>query len=80
MSLGQLGIQIAIKSEHAFDSLKYIDHTSVDSKEWYPSKEKRDRDARTQYFKLRQQPWKRGELYIMNIIDEEIKPDDLRLR
>lgn len=80
MMLGKLGMQIAIKSENAFDAINFIGYESVDAKEWYPLKEMRDSKARRQYFEMRQKPWKRGELYIMNIIDEEIQSDDIRLR
>ena len=80
MRLGTLGEQIAIKSQHAFDKLSFIESIEADSNIWYPSKEHRDTIARKNYKELRSKPWKRGEIYIMTIIDEEIKPDDVRLR
>ena len=80
MYLGGLGKQIAIKSEKAFNRLKFIEKSSAKSVEWYPKKEKRDSSARHQYAALRNESWKRGEVYMMTIMDEEMKPDDARLR
>lgn len=80
MKLGQLGTQMAIKSEKAFNALEFKGYEFADFREWYPLKEIRDTAARRKYSEMRQKPWKRGEIYIMNIIDEEIKPDDVRLR
>lgn len=80
MYLGKLGVQIAIKSEKAFTHLKYIQSEEVNSLTWYPRKEQRDCAARNGYFEMRNAPWRRGEIYMMSIIDEEMKADDVRLR
>lgn len=80
MRLGLLGEQIAIKSPKAFDRLQYISSGDALSDEWYPKKEYRDSRARRKYAELRKEPWKRGEIYMMSIIDGEIMPDDERLR
>lgn len=80
MHLGKLGMQYALKSQKAFDRIKYVGNQMVAADEWYPLKEKRDSMARRQYAQLRQRPWKRGEIYILTILDEEIKSDDVRLR
>lgn len=79
MHLGKLGLQYVLKSEKAFEKIEYVTSHNADKDKWYPLKEKRDREARTNYSLLRMQPWKRGEIYIMNIIDKELKNDDVRV-
>ena len=80
MHLGKLGMQYVIKSDAAFKKIEFVNAHEALFEEWYPRKEKRDRDARTAYAKLRKQPWQRGEIYIMRILDEEMEADDERLR
>ena len=80
MKLGNLGTQIAIKSDKAFHSIRYEDSNLVNSAEWYPAKEHRDELARKKYHEIRNTPWKRGEIYMMKIVDEELRADDVRLR
>ena len=80
MKLGNLGVQIAIRSEKAFNAIQYIDSYGVNSAEWYPAKEQRDDLARKKYHDIRKTPWKRGEIYMMKIVDEELRADDVRLR
>lgn len=80
MYLGELGIQIAVKSERAFNSLKFCGSEMVASTVWYPRKEQRDMSARNRYAEMRKEPWRRGETYMMTIIDEEMKANDARLR
>jgi hypothetical protein len=80
MKLGKLGEQIVLKSKKAFESIQFEESIYVDSSVWFPKKELRDKKARNEYHELRQRPWKRGEIYMMQILDMEIKRDDVRLR
>lgn len=48
--------------------------------EWYELRQNRDSQARTQYKNMRHEPWKKGEIYMMQILEEEIRPDDPRVR
>ena len=80
MSLGKLGQQYVLKSEKSFDVIEFVGSHIADKNEYFPLKEKRDRAARNAYFELRRKPWQRGETYIMNIIDEELKSEDVRIR
>lgn len=80
MFLGKLGQQIVLKSEKAFSQLKYIGFEIADSHEWYEKKRARDKKARDDYFNRTYNSRKKGDLYIAQILDEEIKPDDERLR
>lgn len=80
MMLGQLGIQYVIKSDAAFKKIEFVNAHEALCEEWYPRREKRDRDARASYARLRKQSWQRGEIYIMKILDEEMGNEDERLR
>lgn len=40
----------------------------------------RDKTARREYFSVERNRRQRGDLYIMQIMDEEMMPDDPRLR
>jgi hypothetical protein len=80
MRLGNLGEQIVLKSERAFQQLAFVDAVMVSAKEWFPKKEARDQRARKAYFANRRTPWRKGEIYVMQLLDEEIRPNDARLR
>lgn len=80
MRLGKLGQQFVLKSELAFQRIKYIGYEIADSQEWYAKKMRRDRTARREYFDVERNRRQRGDLYITQILDEEMKPDDPRLR
>ena len=56
-----------------------IGNEYVDSEEWYPRKMLRDMYARQGYRNMENEEYRKGELYITKIIDEEMKKDDLRI-
>lgn len=80
MKLGKLGTQYVLKSQKAFDSISYLGNEIALSSEWFSKKEIRDRTARRQYFDHEKNKRQRGDLYITQILDEEIKANDSRLR
>ncbi len=80
MRLGNLGEQIVLKSEKSFSEICFVGADPVNSSEWYPKKENRDSIARRHYYDLRNEKWIRGDLYIMQLLDEDIKADDERIR
>jgi len=80
MHLGRLGQQFVLKSKIAFDRIKFIDRVAAKSSEWYARKMLRDKTARREYFSVERNKRQRGDLYITQIMDEEMMPDDLRLR
>lgn len=43
-------------------------------------KMKRDKSARREYFDVERNRRQRGDIYITQILDEEMSPDDKRLR
>ncbi len=79
MKLGKLGEQYVIKSKKAFDAIKYIDSSLADNRVYYEKRVKRDEDARAAYYKELETDDLDG-LFMRDIIREEIKPNDPRLR
>lgn len=80
MHLGKLGQQYVLKSKKAFERIKFIRSEIADSKEWYAKKIIRDKTARREYFDEERTRRQRGDLYIMQIMDEEMISGDVRLR
>ena len=80
MYLGKLGQQFVLKSKTAFDRLRFIGYEIAESGEWYTKKMVRDKTARREYFSVERNRRQRGDLYIAQIMDEEMMPGDPRLR
>lgn len=80
MHLGKLGQQFVLKSRKAFESIRFAGYEIAESDEWYAKKMFRDKSARREYFNSEKNKRRRGDIYITQILDEEMKPDDLRLR
>lgn len=80
MRLGNLGEQIVLKSPRAFEQIKYIGTESVDAQVYYSKKAERERSARKEYRMKKKQKADINELFILDIMREEMKNDDARLR
>ena len=80
MHLGKLGEQIVLKSKAAFEQIKFVEYESALSSEWFLRKEKRDKEARREYFDVEKNKRQKGDIYITDILDEEMNSDDERLR
>lgn len=80
MRLGNLGEQVVIKSPAAFERLSFQGAEFVPHEEWYPRRSARDSAARRAYFDRERNRRSPGDLFILQILDEEMKPDDPRLR
>ena len=79
MRLGKLGEQFVLKSEKAFDAIRFIDYTVANTSEYYAKRKARDDEARAAYYKELEKEDVDG-LFMRDIIRKEIKPDDPRLR
>jgi len=79
MRLGKLGEQFVVKSEKAFDALRFISSESADHTIYFAKRQDRDQQARRSY---RQEVSKADidGLYMRDIIRERIGNDDARLR
>lgn len=80
LHLGKLGQQFVLKSRTAFEKIRFVGSETAKSEEWYDRKTLRDKTARREYFSIERNRRQRGDMYITQILDEEMKPDDSRLR
>ena len=80
MHLGKLGQQFVLKSKAAFDRIQFVGSEVAHSGDWYAKKMLRDQTARRDYFSVERNRRQRGDLYIIQIMDEEMTPNDPRLR
>ena len=78
--LGKLGQQFVLKSKTAFDRIRFVGSEIAESDVWYAKKMLRDKTARREYFSVERSQRQRGDVYITQIMDEEMTPDDPRLR
>lgn len=79
MRLGKLGEQFVLKSPKAFEAIRFIDYTVADNTVYYAKRKARDDEARTAYMKELEANDING-IFMRDIIREEIKADDPRLR
>lgn len=79
MKLGDLGEQVMLKSERAFERIRFVSAEPVESARYYPKRKLRDDQARARYRAESQKQGLEG-LYLRDIILGEVGPDDERLR
>ena len=80
MRLGKLGEQIVLKSEKAFEHIRFFGAEPADAETYYEKKALRDREARRAYRSTRQASNALNELYMIDIMREGIVNGDPRLR
>ena len=76
MRLGELGIQIVLKSKKAFDTVKYISYELAECKEYYVKRVSRDKKARETYLSGHRQSLVSDGLFVMDIIRKGLKNGD----
>lgn len=79
MRLGKLGEQIVLKSPKAFGQIEFVGCENVDVDVYYARKIERERDARREYRKRKREKADIHELYIIDIMREEMTNGDARL-
>ena len=79
MRLGKLGEQVVLKSQKAFDEIKFVSYEVCDNTIYYAKRKARDDIAR-EAFKAEIEKDDLDGLYMRDIIREEVTPDDARLR
>lgn len=79
MRLGKLGEQIVLKSEKAFEQIRYIRSEIVDREIYYVRKNEREREARKEYRMSKLQKDTINQLYMIDIMREGMENDDARL-
>lgn len=79
MRLGKLGEQFVLKTPKAFEAIRFVSYEALDNKIYYVRRKARDEEARAAYYAELEREDMEG-LYMRDIIREEVKPDDPRLR
>ena len=79
MHLGKLGQQFVIKSERAFEKIKYIESIPSENQFYYPIRRLRDNKARDEFYELLKETPVDNAQYIIDILRDKIKEDGLRL-
>ena len=81
MELGKLGIQVVLHSEKAFEQLKYIESTIADNETYYTKRRARDLMAKEEYREATKlSSVTQDDLFIMDIIRQEVNNDDPRIQ
>ena len=79
MRLGKLGEQVVLKSKKAFDEIMFVSYEVCDNTIYYAKRKARDDEAR-EAFNAELEKEDLNGLFMRDIIREEVKPDDARLR
>ena len=81
LELGKLGTQFALISKKAFTQLKYISSEKVDGRAYFCKFSSRDSLARDTYKKvIKKQKSYKDDIFVMDILGQEIKEDDHRIQ
>lgn len=79
MRLGKLGEQFVLKSQRAFDAIRYMDFEPVYNNIYFAKRKARDDEARLAYQKEQENEDLDG-IFMRDILREGMKNDDARLR
>lgn len=81
MQLGTLGVQVVLISEKSFEKIDFLGYDVADYRKYYYKRTKRDEDARKAYFnKKKNLEQLKDDIFILDIIREDMKNDDPRLQ
>ena len=79
IKLGKLGEQVVLKSDRAFDAIRFVTCERAENAVYYVRRKARDDSARKQYLDILEENAAEG-LYLRDLIREGVAPDDVRLR
>jgi hypothetical protein len=71
---------VVLISQKAFDSIRFIEAEKAFSDEWYLKKNNRENEARKEYFESTKMQRQKDDLYISQIINEDMEANDERLQ
>lgn len=81
MNLGTLGEQVVLISERSFKQIEFIEQELVDYREYYFKRTQRDKKARETYASRKKNLQQLiNDVFILDIIREDMKNDDPRLQ
>ena len=79
MRLGKLGEQFVLKSPAAFEKIRFVSYEIADNTVYYAKRKARDDEARMTFREELEKNDLDG-LYMRDIVRQEVRPDDPRLR
>ena len=79
MKLGKLGEQFVLKSPAAFEEIRFVSYEIADNTVYYAKRKARDDEARMTFREELEKDDLDG-LYMRDIVRQEVRPDDPRLR
>ena len=81
MQLGTLGEQIVLLSERSFAQIEFVEYEIADYREYYFKRAERDQQARKAYASQKKNLQQlKDDIFILDIIREDMKYDDPRLQ
>lgn len=80
MNLGNLGEQVVLKSERAFQQLEFLNAVSADYQQYFARRRERDEAARREFQKLASASTAADSIYIIDILRQRWRNDDARLQ
>ncbi|WP_369283050.1 DUF3990 domain-containing protein [Oscillibacter sp. GMB15532] len=80
MVLGNLGEQVVLRSQAAFDRLTFVESTAAPRAIYLPKKLARDTEARAEFKQEKTKPSVEDEVYILDIIRGRWQNDDPRIQ
>ena len=79
LKYGELGQQIVLISERAFENIKYIGSVEAEYLQYYPLREKRNLEAQTKYLKNKKGSLSKDDIYLIELIRGDVDKNDPRL-
>ena len=81
MQLGTLGEQVVFLSERAFRKIEFVEYEIADYREYYFKRAERDQNARSAYVSKKKNLQQLvDDIFVLDIIREDMKNDDPRLQ
>jgi len=81
MQLGTLGEQVVLLSERAFRKIEFVEYDIADYREYYFKRAERDQNARAAYVSKKKNLQQLvDDIFVLDIIREDMKNDDPRLQ
>ena len=69
-----------LKSQSEFDAIEFLGYSTISARAWYMRKQQRDFSVRRAYANMNTLEYMRNDLYIVQIINEEMRRDGTRLQ
>lgn len=81
MQLGNLGEQVVLLSQRAFERIEFLGYEPADYREYYFKRSKRDQQARADYASREKNLQQLlDDVFVLDIMREDMKDDDPRLQ